>query len=562
MDAQWIDQLREGAINDWLMDRVRLGFWITVSHEILHLRQGRQAPAITVHAMEYQHVFPGPVSAWSFSATPRDGMAECLGIVGLHERVISLNQHFTVQPFLPPSRLVLELDNLFLTKLRERLMPALATLASTVQDEVEDEEDAEEVCRSMDFDEVMAWLRSPESWIRSESRRRLRRLAEERERTAAAGTATATATAAETPNTPSDAGGSTVDSQSNSSPRVELVEDDEQVHEGDEPYAIQIEGGSASAWEDDPPRLGKRKSPPTSDEDVGERKSKQGSRASRSSSSPPTSSSKTTSNHGVLDNDAAGTGTVKAPVEAAAVARDQSPATATGSDDASPAASPKAGDLVSTTRSSSESETIPITPDEDMGATLEAPSLDGKSHLKSEVSAANQSQTGRADRAMSELGADDNVGMTEDSVAVGSHRQSMAVPSVPALPSDEAPPSKTQPPPAHSHRSPPPKSTSTLSSTDLIATLNVDALEPLVHTPLELIPYVPKPDLAASDNVVERTIMQAWHDSRAGLRECRCGICVRGKTLEREARNLASLWLAGVEAERERVVANGGVYIR
>jgi hypothetical protein len=447
------------------------------------------------------------------------------------------------------------MDNLFLAKLRERLMPALATLASTVQDEVEDEEDAEEVCRSMGFEEVMAWMRSPESWIRNESRRRLRRLAEERERTAA----TATATAAETPNTSSDAGGSTVDSES-TSPRVELVVDDEQAHEGDESYAIQIERGSEGAWEEDPPRLGKRKSPPTSDEDVGERKSKQGSGASdaspSSSSSSPASSSKTPSDPGDINTDAADI--VKAPV----VPRGQTPATATGSDGASSAASPKAGDLVSTTRSSSESGTIPITPDEDMGAALEAPSLDGKSHLKSDVGAVNQAGTERTDREMPDLGADDSVGASADADVLGSQRQVVAVLPVPARLSNEVPTSKTQADSALQRRTPPSKSIATLSGTDLIATLTVDALEPLLHTPIELIPYIPKTDLAASDNVVEATIMEAWHDSRAGLRECRCGICARGKALEREARSLASLWLAGVEAERERVMANGGVYIR
>jgi hypothetical protein len=58
----------------------------------------------------------------------------------------------------------------------------------------------------------------------------------------------------------------------------------------------------------------------------------------------------------------------------------------------------------------------------------------------------------------------------------------------------------------------------------------------VLHTSIDLIPYVPDHQLLSLDPVMVEALMHAWWEARARWRECKCRICLRAMMKRRRER--------------------------
>ncbi|WVQ84217.1 hypothetical protein IAT38_006368 [Cryptococcus sp. DSM 104549] len=164
-------KLKNGCINDFIADRVRHAFWVSPADEVhklvsddlmnRHDRSGAIHTAFVDIAANYTHPFNGYVD--SFEYEPPEAMADSSGLISVYP---SRTADGPMDPFLPPERLLRELDAVFCRVLAGRLSSAMRVIVRNIWEHVEGDDDAaEKRCAELQLDDLLARLTAWQIWV-------------------------------------------------------------------------------------------------------------------------------------------------------------------------------------------------------------------------------------------------------------------------------------------------------------------------------------------------------------------------------------------------------------
>lgn len=162
---KWTKRLREGVINDYINDRVRLGFWVSPEDEIAQLASSADPP---IHA-------PIPVIAESnkhpFDSAPLDGSGRSLSPIAASKHATATGWIDLVDPesaqascFLPTPPLAQAMEVRFAETLGHTLWRPFRSIARTIQALSPSPDKAVATCQQMDLDALLRCLARKEAW--------------------------------------------------------------------------------------------------------------------------------------------------------------------------------------------------------------------------------------------------------------------------------------------------------------------------------------------------------------------------------------------------------------
>ncbi len=149
-------------ISDWVNDRIRFGLWVSPSDEVKQLASN----SVTIHtSLDFlaacsTHPFPDHFSGPYLD--PKKAVSDFVGYISLEPRHEELG---IKDPFLPPKRLLNELDLVYSRKLRSRIWDVLLEIVAATAIARVDEEEAEQYLASWGPREMLSMLRNQVTWI-------------------------------------------------------------------------------------------------------------------------------------------------------------------------------------------------------------------------------------------------------------------------------------------------------------------------------------------------------------------------------------------------------------
>ncbi|WVQ65473.1 uncharacterized protein L199_003649 [Kwoniella botswanensis] len=167
LNDKYQTKLQEGCINDWFNDRVRFGFWVSPSDEVLRYQfralpvPGESSSIHTSVAQLCRHA-KHPLSNFiNIDYDPIEAEHDSAGLITLNP----LDIDEETDPFLSPERLLGKLDGLYEDKLRSKITPPLTELVRKFREWFGNDDIAEQYCERLAVGDIIKKLDDWELWV-------------------------------------------------------------------------------------------------------------------------------------------------------------------------------------------------------------------------------------------------------------------------------------------------------------------------------------------------------------------------------------------------------------